>query len=726
MLRETEFLEQLRRLLGTRVRGLSEEAKREVVARLALELADGGAQAPACHVVPFVTGRRPRDEATHPGLGSSANAGLLTSDGGADNVVHVLWRLDEQVTRAPDGVGIDLTLAFTGPGTSGMPLPGWEHRPLDPLVFAADGHSLRPLPLAEAAGATLVVAIPPAEALLPGTGWAWDDVDPVVRATATDGADPFTFGHRFLQELRVTIRLTRAGVPFAACEAVVDVCDARRLGSLYRRVLERVVGPDVEAQRRAAQRATLEVAHHPWFPVLAIASDRADLHTRALVGDLVHGRRNLTDPRWLLRVGLYLEILTVLGIVEAVRDDVGDLLTPAERRAWETSPVLAPLRAAVDAQAWRAVWARRKIALAAAADTRGGVSLRNLMVKRATTLAFLHAHHEDLKRAIELAGPNEHNAQETWHRVYRDAERAVLRKTETAFPELRLLNGKVRDFLLWHRQGRLDALGLRSVPGEGGGALGDQDGLYASACTQYRASMNAVAAWAKRRGLMDYTGAECVPADVSLLLALMDAAPARQRRLQRRDGYGEALDVGADAPPEFQVSHRQIAALLATSPIFAPLTDAERDALATRVRPIALGPVERIIVQGRPGSSLFVLADGSLEVLRRQPDGVDLPVGTLARGAVFGEMSLLTGEPRGSTVRSVDEAIVYEIGTDAFRAVVAARPGIVDDLAALMAARERASERQAERRAAGRKVAHLSRRIRGFLLGRRAGAAPEG
>ena len=44
------------------------------------------------------------------------------------------------------------------------------------------------------------------------------------------------------------------------------------------------------------------------------------------------------------------------------------------------------------------------------------------MKKRTTTLKFLHAHHEDLKNAVELAGVNIHNSQETWHRVFRDAE----------------------------------------------------------------------------------------------------------------------------------------------------------------------------------------------------------------------------------------------------------------------------------------------------------------
>ena len=61
--------------------------------------------------------------------------------------------------------------------------------------------------------------------------------------------------------------------------------------------------------------------------MLLIGAHKAELYTRALIGDIVDKRRNLADPGWLVRVGLYLELLTGLGVVEAVKDDVGDLLT---------------------------------------------------------------------------------------------------------------------------------------------------------------------------------------------------------------------------------------------------------------------------------------------------------------------------------------------------------------------------------------------------------------
>ena len=127
-----------------------------------------------------------------------------------------------------------------------------------------------------------------------------------------------------------------------------------------------------------------------------IGGEKADLYGRALVGDIVDKRRNLTDPGWLLRVGLDLELLTCLGVVEAVRDDAGDLLYPAEREAFD-APTSSPRCASGSTPtAGARVWELRAIAFPRPGTPRTGpVAARNLLRKRAATLAFLEAHHED-------------------------------------------------------------------------------------------------------------------------------------------------------------------------------------------------------------------------------------------------------------------------------------------------------------------------------------------
>lgn len=725
-MREAEFLHEFFRLLDEQVAGITQEQKLHSIRDILVHTQQAEQQKSRVRlsIVPFMTGRRPIDEATHPGLGSSDNTSMILPENqDINNHAYILYALSGLDTIPPEEIqnySLDVSLSFCGSDASvtSLPIQGWDKRPIAPAVLEPNGITLRIIQLAEANERRLVIQLNPAQDFLPDQSWPWHSLDETIRCAATDGSDPFTFGHMFTQMLLVQVRLIHQQVPVASAYAWLDICDTRRFGSLYQRVLERLVKPDTLRQVSAAGVSGVDYSYHPWYPVLLIGSEKAALYTRALVEDIVHKKRHLTDPRWLMRVGLYLEFLSCIGIFEAVREDIGDLLTPAERTAYETDPLFAEIRKRINPKGWKDVWDLREIIFSRfGAPQAGPVSIMNLLQKRKATLAFLHVHHQDLKHAIDLAGQNVYNAQETWHRVFRDAERAVLRKTTHAFPELAFLNPQVKDFVLWHQKGKLNLPGLKWVPRQFTMLFGDQDGLYASACNQYRASMNEVAEWAKHKDRMDFTGDECVPCKVSLLQAYMDGQESLLEKLQHRDGYAGQIEVETEIPDEFRDSSEQIYALLSESPIFSMLSREECLQLAQTARKIILGPMERIIIQGREGSSLFIVGEGYLEALVRQANGTDQVVDQIEKGDLIGEFSLLTGAPRSATVRAVDGAVVYEIGKSQYEPIIRSRPELVDQLAAIMQKRLEAMRKQRELYEAGIETANLSRRIHNFFFG---------
>jgi CRP-like cAMP-binding protein len=571
-----------------------------------------------CRIVPFVPGRRPTAEDTRRGLGSSDRVALVTGED-RDNRSVVLF----EVSAVPPGAVVEATISIDG-----RPLPGWERRPVALTPDARQRLELRP-----------------------------------ERDLA---AADLGFHAGFLRAARVELRVVSDGAVVAGDEAVLDVCDVRTFGTLYTRLVDRLVKPDTRRQSRQARVGDPGVRYHPWYPVLTIGGDKAALYTDAVVADIVGKEYHLTDPAWLLRVGVYLELLTCIGIVEAVRPDVGDLLTPDEREAYETSEVFVEIRERINPLGWREVWGKRRISFPGFGSPRlGPVSALNLMRKRDATLRFLHVHHEDLKHAIELAGPNHVNSQETWQRVFRDAERAVMRQAGRAFPELGFLPGPARELVLWQRLG-----------------FAGQQGLYPTACNQYRASMNAVADWAKAHGLMDHAGPECVPVESSLLDALV-RDPPRVAVLQRQDGLGPRLTVAEPAAAP-EPTTGEIERLLAEVPIFRMLSPADVHALALGTRPLLLGPTQRFVIEGREGTSLFLVGEGEVEVRLRRSDGTDWLVETMGRGEVVGEMALLTGERRAATVRSVGETVVFEIGREQYEPLLLAHPEWLQELADIM------------------------------------------
>ena len=88
----------------------------------------------------------------------------------------------------------------------------------------------------------------------------------------------------------------------------------------------------------------------------------------------------------------------------------------------------------------------------------------------------------------------------------------------------------------------------------------------------------------------------------------------------------------------------------------------------------------------------------------------------MGKGAVVGEMSLLTGEPRTATVRARDGAVVYEVGSQQYAPVLQAHPQLVDVLAQLMVDRLGARRRRLDARAAERERAAIARQIRNALF----------
>jgi CRP-like cAMP-binding protein len=70
---------------------------------------------------------------------------------------------------------------------------------------------------------------------------------------------------------------------------------------------------------------------------------------------------------------------------------------------------------------------------------------------------------------------------------------------------------------------------------------------------------------------------------------------------------------------------------------------------------------DRIIQQGEPGDSFYVICEGRASVLR-EDDGLRHPVAALEAGEFFGEVALLAGGPRTASVYALtDDTQVLEI-----------------------------------------------------------------
>jgi len=129
-------------------------------------------------------------------------------------------------------------------------------------------------------------------------------------------------------------------------------------------------------------------------------------------------------------------------------------------------------------------------------------------------------------------------------------------------------------------------------------------------------------------------------------------------------------------------------------PVLSPLSSEERTQLAHQVKIEPFGEGEIIVRQMDAGDSLYIITQGMCEVLLEDPAHPLKQVAVLKKGDFFGEMSLLTGEPRTATVRAIEDTEVIVIQKDIFSEILTANSGISEYLGQVLAERQQQLARQ--------------------------------
>jgi small-conductance mechanosensitive channel/CRP-like cAMP-binding protein len=147
----------------------------------------------------------------------------------------------------------------------------------------------------------------------------------------------------------------------------------------------------------------------------------------------------------------------------------------------------------------------------------------------------------------------------------------------------------------------------------------------------------------------------------------------------------------------------------------------ELEALAGSVAAAEFPAGATIVRKGEPGDSMFLVAEGVLDVFVTPPEAeAQVVVGHIAAGQIFGEMSLLTGEPRAASVVAATGVLVYEIGHDQFEALLERRPELAQEISRLVAQRRVATD-AAMRDATAGEVANETQRVSEQILTRMRG-----
>jgi small-conductance mechanosensitive channel/CRP-like cAMP-binding protein len=199
-------------------------------------------------------------------------------------------------------------------------------------------------------------------------------------------------------------------------------------------------------------------------------------------------------------------------------------------------------------------------------------------------------------------------------------------------------------------------------------------------------------------------------------LGIPVAIPARNLIISREEPAGH---------PKASPAPAERLAAVSSVPIFATLSEGEQERLAAELVFTPFAPGEAIVVQGAAVHHLYILTKGEAEVRVAVEGAPPRAVATLKAPDVFGEMGMLTGEPRKATVAALGSVDCWRLPRQAFHDILAARPAIAEEVSQILArrdvelatVRDGLSEEAARRRLAEKAGSLLSQIQRFFGIG---------
>jgi CRP-like cAMP-binding protein len=114
---------------------------------------------------------------------------------------------------------------------------------------------------------------------------------------------------------------------------------------------------------------------------------------------------------------------------------------------------------------------------------------------------------------------------------------------------------------------------------------------------------------------------------------------------------------------------------LQNTPLFAGLPMETLDALISEIEIVSLASGELLFREGDAGDALFVISEGEISIASEGPPRVEMS--RLGPGAFFGEVSLVTDQPRTATVTAIAPTELLRVDREAVSAVIRNHPDIL-------------------------------------------------
>lgn len=130
-------------------------------------------------------------------------------------------------------------------------------------------------------------------------------------------------------------------------------------------------------------------------------------------------------------------------------------------------------------------------------------------------------------------------------------------------------------------------------------------------------------------------------------------------------------------------------------PLFSHLDQKSIDMLARASRFQRIEKGEFLFFQSDPSEFAYIVRSGEVSIVLSSPDGRDMVINRMRSGDIFGELGVLTTQPRSTSAMARAESEILVIPSESFLCLVDAEPSLARSILKITAERlQRSGERE--------------------------------
>jgi rhodanese-related sulfurtransferase len=114
----------------------------------------------------------------------------------------------------------------------------------------------------------------------------------------------------------------------------------------------------------------------------------------------------------------------------------------------------------------------------------------------------------------------------------------------------------------------------------------------------------------------------------------------------------------------------------AAEQIFRELPRRKRHELVRAMEHRVVAPLTIICRQGEPGDKFYFIRSGKVRVFTHDSDGFETVISESGPGESFGEIALITGEPRMANIEAIEETHLMVLSKEEFERILREYPGV--------------------------------------------------